>query len=83
MRLHGYLSPRIMAAIQSVDSACEVALCRELWHGDSAAIASTHDAAGTPLPDRPDLVFVSQRIAVFVDGDFGMAEYLRRGAGIL
>lgn len=59
-----------MAAVRSVDSACEVALRRELWARGWRYRLHVRRAAGALLPGRPDLVFVSQRVIVFVDGDF-------------
>ena len=53
-----------MAAVRHRDSVAELALRRRLWaNGLRFRIRSE-------LPGRPDIVFPSQRIVVFVDGDF-------------
>lgn len=54
---------RIMAAVRNRDSTAELAVRRRLW---ANGLRYRLDAK---LAGRPDLVFPSKRIAVFIDGD--------------
>lgn len=68
---------RVMAAIRSVDTQPELELRRALWRmGIRGWRLHARDLVG-----RPDLVFRSARLAVFVDGAFwhGHPRYYWRG----
>lgn len=54
---------RIMSAVRSRDSTAEVAVRRRLWAN------GLRYRLGSTLPGKPDIVFPTQRIAVFIDGD--------------
>lgn len=58
------VTSRIMAAIPSHSTRPELALRRALW------TAGLRYRLASRLPGKPDLVFPSARLAVFVDGDF-------------
>ena len=47
------------------DTRCEIALRRAIW-----ALGLRYRIAVPDLPGRPDIVFRSQRVVVFCDGDF-------------
>ncbi|ARL24953.1 very short patch repair endonuclease [Burkholderia pseudomallei] len=53
-----------MARVRSRDTAPELALRRALWH------QGLRYRLTLKLPGTPDLCFVSQRVAIFVDGCF-------------
>jgi DNA mismatch endonuclease (patch repair protein) len=53
-----------MARVRTEGTAAELALRRELWR------RSWHYRLRLPLPGRPDLAFVREKVAVFVDGCF-------------
>lgn len=59
------VTSRIMAAVKGKDTEPELLLRRELHR--RGLRYRLHDRR---LPGRPDMLFVSVRIAVFVDGDF-------------
>src|SRR4051812_46193976 len=52
-----------MAAVRNRDSTAELAVRRRLWAN------GLRYRLNAKLPGRPDLVFPSQRIVVFIDGD--------------
>jgi DNA mismatch endonuclease (patch repair protein) len=54
-----------MSRIRGFDSSIEVAVRRELRRRGARFKANV-----LSLPGRPDLVFTSARLAVFIDGDF-------------
>jgi DNA mismatch endonuclease (patch repair protein) len=54
-----------MTAVKAKDSRAELALRRELHRRGFRFRLHARD-----LPGRPDIVFRSRRVAVFVDGDF-------------
>lgn len=56
---------RAMAGNRSRDTTPELALRRALW-----ARGLRYRLHASDLPGRPDIVFRSQRVAVFCDGDF-------------
>jgi len=59
------VTSKIMAAVRSKDTEPEVLLRRDLFRrGFRFRVHYKR------LPGRPDIVFPSQRVAVFVDGDF-------------
>ena len=64
------VTSRIMAAVRSTDSECELVLRRELWRRGWRYRLHCSRVAGERLPGRPDLVFTRARVLVFVDGDF-------------
>ncbi|MBI4580256.1 MAG: very short patch repair endonuclease [Planctomycetes bacterium] len=55
---------RIMAAVRNRDSTAELAIRSRLWAN------GLRYRLRTKLPGKPDIVFPTQRIAIFVDGDF-------------
>ncbi|ETA01211.1 hypothetical protein CcI156_17625 [Frankia sp. CcI156] len=58
------VTSRIMSAVRSRDTKAEVGLRQALWRrGLRYRIRSR-------LPGKPDIVFPTPRVAVFVDGDF-------------
>lgn len=59
------LTSAMMARVKGTDNKCEVALRRALWRR-----GLRYRLYGRGLSGRPDLVFASARVAVFVDGDF-------------
>ena len=63
---------RNMSAIRSVGNAVEGDLGRALHR-----LGFRYRKYVTDLPGRPDIVFVRQRVAVFVDGDYWHARLLR------
>lgn len=63
---------RNMSAIRSTGNATEVAL-RKALH----ARGYRYRLYSTELPGKPDFVFVAERIAVFVDGDYWHGRLLR------
>ena len=58
-------SANARASSSKRDTKCELVLRRALW---AAGLRYRLDVAG--LPGRPDVVFRSAKVAVFVDGDF-------------
>lgn len=66
-----------MRRIRSRDTSCEMTLRRELHR------RGLRYSLRKKLPGSPDVVFVSQRVAVFVDGCFwhGCPTHCRRPAG--
>ena len=73
------VTARIMAAVRSTDSKCELLLRRELWSRGLRYRLHRSHAASEPLPGRPDLVFTQARVLVFIDGDFWHGRALLRG----
>jgi len=73
------VTSRTMGAIRSQDTACELALRKELWRRGLRFRLYVRRAAGDILPGRPDLVFIRARVAVFVDGDFWHGRLLQNG----
>lgn len=63
---------RNMSAIRSTDNAAEVALRKSLHR-----LGFRYRLQAKSLAGRPDFVFPSKRVAVFVDGDFWHARLLR------
>jgi DNA mismatch endonuclease (patch repair protein) len=63
---------RNMAAIRSTENRTEVAL-RSTLH----KLGLRFRKYGSDLPGKPDIVFTSSRVAVFVDGDYWHARILR------
>ena len=61
----------MMAAVRHRDNKAEVLLRRELWRSGLRYRLHSRKLVG-----RPDLVFASARLAVFVDGDFWHARGL-------
>jgi DNA mismatch endonuclease (patch repair protein) len=71
------VTSRIMASVRGKDTRPEIALRRGLW-----ALGYRYRVHPAGLTGRPDLVFPSARVAVFVDGDFwhgNPSEWRRRG----
>src|SRR6267378_2823387 len=64
----------IMRAVRSTQNRAEVLLRRELWSRGMRYRLYKRD-----LPGRPDIVFTSAKVAVFVDGDFWHGRVLREG----
>jgi len=58
-----------MARVKSRDTGPEIALRKALFAMGLRYRLGGH-AAGKLLPGKPDIVFVSARVAVFVDGDY-------------
>jgi DNA mismatch endonuclease (patch repair protein) len=58
------VTSRIMAAVRSRDTKPEIALRSALWR------RGLRFRIHGRLPGRPDIVFPSARVVVFVDGDF-------------
>ncbi|MFF7235479.1 DNA mismatch endonuclease Vsr [Streptomyces collinus] len=58
------VTSRIMSAVKGKNTKPEVALRKALWH---LGLRYRLHAA---LEGRPDIVFVSAKVAIFVDGDF-------------
>ncbi|GLC26348.1 very short patch repair endonuclease [Roseisolibacter agri] len=56
---------RRMAAVRSTNNAAEVALRKALHR-----LGLRYRLYDSALPGRPDIVFASARVAVFVDGDY-------------
>jgi len=54
-----------MAAIRGTNNAAEVAFRRRLWW-----LGLRYRLYAPDLPGKPDIVFRSAKVAVFVDGDF-------------
>lgn len=54
-----------MQAIRSKDSKIEIALRKAVW-----AMGLRYRKNYSKLPGKPDIVFVSKKIAVFCDGEF-------------
>jgi len=54
---------RIMSAVKHRGGVAEIAIRRRLW------LNGLRFRVNTALPGKPDLVFLRQRIAVFIDGD--------------
>jgi DNA mismatch endonuclease (patch repair protein) len=54
-----------MQRIRSKDTKAEVLLRKALWHKGLRYRKNVKD-----LPGKPDIVFIKQRVAIFVDGDF-------------
>ncbi|MFN0314113.1 MAG: very short patch repair endonuclease [Burkholderiales bacterium] len=70
---------RNMSAIRSAGNAIEGELARALHR-----LGYRYRKYVKELPGRPDIVFVRQRVAVFVDGDYWHARLLReRGLAAL
>lgn len=63
---------RIMQSVKSEGGRADKALGSLLWR------RGMRYRRKTKLPGKPDLVFVSARVAVFVDGDFWHGRYLDR-----
>ena len=59
------VTSRIMAAVRGRDTRPEMALRRSLF-----SQGLRYRVAPREVPGRPDIVFASRRLAVFVDGDF-------------
>lgn len=55
----------LMKRIKSKNTSCELAIRKALWHKGFRYTIRTNDIFG-----RPDIVFRSSRIAIFIDGDF-------------
>jgi DNA mismatch endonuclease (patch repair protein) len=68
---------RIMAAVRSRDTQCELSLRRALWRRGLRYRLNPRFARGTALVGRPDIVFPSAGVIVFVDGDFWHGRVLR------
>jgi DNA mismatch endonuclease, patch repair protein len=66
-----------MAAVRSRDTQCELSLRRALWGRGLRYRLNPRRARGLPLVGRPDIVFPSARVIVFVDGDFWHGRVLR------
>lgn len=64
-----------MSAIRSKDNRTEAALRIALHH-----MGYRYRKYVKGLPGRPDIVFMKQKIAIFVDGDFWHARTLKEGA---
>ena len=58
------VSSRIMSRVRSKNSVAEMAVRRRLW------AAGLRYRLGAKLAGKPDIVFLKQRLAVFIDGDF-------------
>lgn len=56
---------KIMSSIPSRDTRPELAVRRALWH-----LGFRFRVDYDKLPGRPDIVFLSAKLAVFIDGDF-------------
>jgi DNA mismatch endonuclease (patch repair protein) len=56
---------KIMSRIRSKDTAIEIVFRRLLWNAGMRGYRLHYNA-----PGKPDIAFVSKRIAVFIDGDF-------------
>jgi DNA mismatch endonuclease (patch repair protein) len=67
---------RNMSAIRASENRTEVAL-RHAIH----ALGLRYRKYSSELPGKPDIVFVSARVAVFVDGDYWHARDLVEGNG--
>src|SRR2546426_196640 len=61
-----------MAAIRSTGNRAEVALRKALWR-----LGLRYRIYSSRLPGKPDLVFASARVVIFVDGDFWHGRVLR------
>lgn len=69
----------IMRKVRSSGTKPEIRLRRALW-----AAGARYKLSGFRLPGKPDLVFPSRRIAVFVDGDYWHGgQWHRRGLACL
>ncbi len=68
------LTSAIMSAVRSKDNKAEVILRRELWK-----CGYRYRLYDSNLPGKPDLVFKSLRLVVFVDGDFWHGRSLIEG----
>jgi DNA mismatch endonuclease (patch repair protein) len=71
------VTSRIMAAVRSKDTSCELSLRRELWRRGLRYRLHGGSQAGSTLPGRPDIIFGRPRVIVFVDGDFWHGRLLR------
>jgi DNA mismatch endonuclease (patch repair protein) len=70
------ITSRIMAAVHSVDTQPEIAVRKRLW-----ALGYRYRIHAKVF-GRPDVVFASARVALFIDGDFwhgNPEEWRRRG----
>ena len=56
---------KALAGSRAEDTKCERLLRRSLWHMGYRYRKNVRD-----LPGRPDIVFPSERVAIFCDGDF-------------
>ncbi len=54
-----------MSRIRATDTTPEILLRKALWHK-----GWRYRKNYTKLPGKPDIVFIRQKIAIFVDGDF-------------
>ena len=55
----------LMSKIRSEDTTPEVVLRKKLW-----ALGCRYRKNYKKLPGKPDIVFVKQKVAVFIDGEF-------------
>jgi DNA mismatch endonuclease, patch repair protein len=62
---HSAITSKMMAAVRYRDNRAEAMLRRELWNRGFRYRLHVKN-----LPGKPDIVFPSRRVAVFVDGDF-------------
>lgn len=66
---------KAMSAVKGVDTAPELSLRKALW-----AKGYRYRLHVKKLPGKPDIVFVSAKVAVFVDGDYWHGvQWKRRG----
>src|SRR3990172_5599670 len=63
----------VMRRVRSKNTAPEMALRRAIWHR-----GRRYRVQVANLPGRPDLVFISSKLVVFVDGDFWHGNQWRR-----
>ena len=56
---------RIMSKIKSKNTAIEICFRKLLWKNGLKGFRANYD-----LPGKPDIVFASKKIAIFLDGDF-------------
>jgi len=64
------ITSHIMASVRSSGSEAEMALRRELSRRGLRYRLHPIHVTGVKIPGKPDLVFVTARVAVFIDGDF-------------
>lgn len=56
---------RIMSKVKNKNTDIEMKLRRELWHR-----GYRYRVTNGKIPGRPDIAFLSRKVAVFCDGDF-------------
>jgi DNA mismatch endonuclease, patch repair protein len=59
------VTSRMMSTVRNRENQAEVSLRRHIW-----SLGFRYRTYSDTLPGKPDLVFPSRRVAIFVDGDF-------------